>query len=219
MSSTLDIDLGSRSTGLFATLEIQCFPTRSVQCVLSGDCDRAFSMLSGDPSRDMLFFCAWALVPDFTCFTLHRNSSAFPPRRTRWRRLGFLSVTLSTFRRHDTSPLLSSTLSVPVSSCVCRASTTLVVSFVLVSGPFFVVTLCVMSRVPASAGDAAGVPEDDDPPCGTGVRCSVCVVQYKVRFSLEATTQDGTQRSCFSVLLYFLGLCSHVVPMPRPTRG
>ena len=42
MSSTLAIDLGPRSTGLFATLEIQCFPTRSVQCFLSGDFDRAF---------------------------------------------------------------------------------------------------------------------------------------------------------------------------------
>ena len=47
----------------------------------------------------------------------------------------------------------------------------------LVSGPFFVVTLCVKSQVPASAGDEAGVPEDDDPPCGRGVRCSACFVQ------------------------------------------
>ena len=118
MSSTLDIDLGSRSTGLFATLEIQCFPMSSVQCFLSGDCDRALPMLSGDPSRDMLFCCAWALVPDFTCFTLHRHSSASRPRRTRLRRPGFLSVTLATFRRHHTSLLLSLALSVPVSSCV-----------------------------------------------------------------------------------------------------
>ena len=78
MSSTLAIDLGPRSTGLFATLEIQCLPTRLVQCFLSGDCDRAFQMLSGDPSRDMLFCCAWALVPDFTCFALRRNFFCLP---------------------------------------------------------------------------------------------------------------------------------------------
>ena len=168
--------------GCFQRSKFSALPTRSVQCFLSGDCDRAFPMLSGDPSRDMLFCCAWALVPDITCFTLHRNSSASRPRRTRLRSLGFLSVTLATFRRHHTSLLLSSALSVPVSSCVCQASTTLVVSFVLVSGPFFVVTLCVTSRVPASAGVESCVPEDHDPPCGTGVRCSVFLFGIKCDF-------------------------------------
>ena len=76
-------------------------------------------------------------------------------------------------------------------------------------GDLFVVTPCVMSRVPASVGVESCVPGDDDPLYRTGVRCSAAG-SVPSAISSEAATRDGTQHSFFSVFLYFFGLCLHV---------